>query len=260
MAEIVLTEEEIDILLRQFLNIGEAMYRAGAEIGRIERLLREMGLAYGAEHVNVFAITSSIVLTIEFPHRQAMTQSRRIRLRDSFDLSKLEKFYALCKACTENPLPVYELKEQTLQLLAEQPSPKTEILGKLIGTFGFTFFFGGTAPDAAAACFCALIICVLQTFLKPLCSGLIYYNAITSTIVGGLICILSHFFPFLHPDMIMIGDIMALIPGIAITNSIRYTFSGDSISGMEKLLDSLLQALAIAVGFTIALLLGKRFL
>lgn len=254
-----LSEEEIDILIRQLLNIGEAMYRSGAEIHRIEIALRKLGIAYGAEHVNVFAITSSIVLTIEFPERPAMTQSRRIRLRDSTDLTKLKHLIELCRSCTENPLPVTKLKEQTLAILAAKPSAAFEFAGELFAAGGFTIFFGGTLCDAVAACICVCFIFFLQRFLHPLCSGQIYFNAITSFLIGIMICIGHFFFPCLHIDMIMIGDIMVLIPGIAITNSIRYTFSGDSISGIEKLLDSLLQALAIALGFTIALMLNQRF-
>jgi uncharacterized membrane protein YjjP (DUF1212 family) len=46
------------------LNIGEAMYYAGAEISRIEETLYRLGKAYGAEHMNVYAITSSILITM----------------------------------------------------------------------------------------------------------------------------------------------------------------------------------------------------
>jgi len=59
----------------------------------------------------------------------------------------------------------------------------------------------------------------------------------------------------LHVNQILIGDIMVLIPGIAITNSIRYILSGDIISSFEKLMDSLMQAFGIAAGFMLSLLL-----
>ena len=61
--------------------------------------------------------------------------------------------------------------------------------------------------------------------------------------------------PFLNRDCIAIGDIMVLIPGLAITNSLSYIISGDSISGMEKLIDSLLQGAGIAAGFSLAIYL-----
>ena len=56
--------------LRIFLDMGEALLSSGAEIFRVEDTLNRMGYACGATQMNVFVITSSIVITMEFPgHR-----------------------------------------------------------------------------------------------------------------------------------------------------------------------------------------------
>ena len=47
-------------LMNVFLDFGEAMMLAGAEISRTEDSIARMGMAYGAVKTNVFAITSSI--------------------------------------------------------------------------------------------------------------------------------------------------------------------------------------------------------
>ena len=52
----------------------------------------------------------------------------------------------------------------------------------------------------------------------------------------------------------MIGDIMLLIPGILMTNSIRDILIGDTISGVMRLVESLLWAGALACGFMCAIL------
>jgi len=54
----------------------------------------------------------------------------------------------------------------------------------------------------------------------------------------------------------MIGDIMLLIPGIALTNALRDLFVGDTISGILRLLEAVLQAGIIACGFALAILTG----
>ena len=48
---------------------------------------------------------------------------------------------------------------------------------------------------------------------------------------------------------IIIGNIMLLIPGIALTNSLRDMISGDIISGLLRFLDAILVAAAIAAGY-----------
>ena len=54
---------------------------------------------------------------------------------------------------------------------------------------------------------------------------------------------------------ILIGDIMLLIPGLAMTNAVRDTMVGSPISGAMRLIETLLWAGALAMGFMSAFLL-----
>lgn len=49
-------------------------------------------------------------------------------------------------------------------------------------------------------------------------------------------------------DKVVIGDIMPLVPGIALTTSIRDFFNGDYLSGAIHMIDAILTAFSIAVG------------
>ena len=53
-------------------------------------------------------------------------------------------------------------------------------------------------------------------------------------------------------NKIIIGNIMFLIPGIALTNSLRDMISGDIMTGMLRFLDAVLVAAAIAAGYILA--------
>lgn len=44
---------------------------------------------------------------------------------------------------------------------------------------------------------------------------------------------------------------MLLIPGIALTNSLRDMFSGDTISGLMRFIEAIILALTIAFGFAL---------
>ena len=57
-----------------------------------------------------------------------------------------------------------------------------------------------------------------------------------------------------NPDKIIIGNIMLLIPGIALTTSLRDMINGDTISGLLGLSEAVLKALAIAIGFAAVLM------
>ena len=69
--------------LHVFLDIGDALLSSGAEIFRVEDTLNRMGYACGATQMNVFVITSSIVITMEFPEENVRTQTRSCLLYTS---------------------------------------------------------------------------------------------------------------------------------------------------------------------------------
>ena len=73
---------------------------------------------------------------------------------------------------------------------------------------------------------------------------------------AGLLTILMMAFGLgAHQDKIMIGGIMLLIPGIAMTNSVRDMLTGDIVTGTMRLTNSLHQAAAIACGFALSLMI-----
>lgn len=253
-----LSDKETDILMKQCLNIGEAMYQAGGEIRRIEDTLRRIGKAYGAIHMNVYAITSSILVTMEFENRPTVTQSRRIIRPDSMDFHRLEQLNRLSRRISAEPLPVEALRSEVLAILNEKPKSGPVLLGMVLAAGFFAVFFGGTLWEALIAGLVSAAIWVLNRALHPLCSGRVFFHFVTALLSGLMVCLACRLLPFLQFSVIMIADIMVLIPGIAITNSLRYTISGDTISGFEKLIDSVLVACAIAAGISLAIFLLGR--
>ena len=99
-------------ILHQILNMGEMLLNAGAEIKRVEQTINRLGKAYGAARMDVFAITSSIVVTMSFPDGTEITQTRRIEQPAGTDLSRLERLNALSRRCCENGMSIQELAEE----------------------------------------------------------------------------------------------------------------------------------------------------
>ena len=144
-------EHQIDILIHQLLDIGEAMLLAGAEIDRVEDTLRRLGTAYGAERTNIFVITACIVITLGFADKPEMTQTRRIMGVGSTDFRKLEKLNALSRAVADDPIPAEQLRDRVQMIIREHPPTYKAYLGSVIAAAGFTLFFGGNWQDAAVA-------------------------------------------------------------------------------------------------------------
>ena len=98
--------------LHVFLDMGDALLNSGAEIFRVEDTLNRMGYACGATHMNVFVITSSIVITMEFPGDGARTQTRRIHECGGNDFTKLEQLNDLSRRFCSHPVSAAELRNE----------------------------------------------------------------------------------------------------------------------------------------------------
>lgn len=96
-------------ILQQLIHVGELLLTNGAEVKRVEETIVRMGRAYGASETDVFAITSSIVVTITFPDGETLTQTKRIRSSGDTDFTKIEELNALSRRCCAQPLSLEEL-------------------------------------------------------------------------------------------------------------------------------------------------------
>lgn len=130
-----------------------------------------------------------------------------------------------------------------------------QLLACGIGCAAFTFMFGGHLPEALYAFFVGLI----EQLALFVCRKRKVSRFLTNVYVSLLISLLSlpaaaGVIPVLH-DKVVIGAIMPLVPGIALTTSIRDFYNGDYLSGTIHLIDALLTALCIAVGIALPILL-----
>lgn len=247
--------KEFNTLLSLFLDFGEAMLECGGEINRVEDSLVRMGTAYGATKTNVFVITSSIVLTMTFESGEEITQTRRILSSGSTDFDKLERLNELSRRSCSEALPVTELKKKLVEITAQKPSFVGQYLGSILAAGGFAVFFGGNLFDGIAAGVFAILICLLQNTFGKYAPNKVFFFFVCSLVTGIGIGFASKYIPVLNSDKVMIGDIMLLIPGIAITNAVRDMLVGDTISGAMKLVECLVWAGALATGFMLSMVL-----
>ncbi|MBQ8741205.1 MAG: threonine/serine exporter family protein, partial [Clostridia bacterium] len=241
-------------LLHLLLDMGEMMLCSGGEVRRVENTLSLMGKAYGATETNVLVITASIVLTMKFSDGNLITESRRVEAPGSNKLWRLESLNALSRKCCNEPLPIEQLETEIKK--CRQPTNLWKFyLGSALAAGAFAVFFGGSIFDGIASAVFALLVCLFQRKLSNIFPNNIIFNIVCSFVMGILICACSKLMPFINADMVIIGVIMLLIPGVSFTNAIRDLLVGDTISGAMRLIESLLWAAGLAVGFMLAILL-----
>ena len=238
-------------LLDCAMDIGEEMLRCGAEIGRVEDTVERIGLAYGCTRVDVFTITSSIVVTL---HRtgDAVTQTRRIYAHLT-DLERLRRLNALSRGiCAQTP-ELDKVRAEFQKIVAMPATPlKLQYAAFALTAGAFSVFFGGTLGDAMISSVIGMLLKWLSAFAARMRLNSVISNVFLSFAGGAMALLALQLGLGSSYDRIVIGDIMLLIPGIALTNALRDMFDRDLISGIQRLCEALLMSAAIAVGFALA--------
>lgn len=237
-----------DELVNTALDAGFYLLQYGAETYRVEESMQRILVAYGVENPHVFAITSCIIVTIKDGEGTPYTQLRRI-LHRATDLGKVAKLNDLCRwVCSQKPDFVLAKSEFKKAVAAPEYGFWFQAAAYgVIGTF-FTLFFGGNARDAVIAFFCGSLSKIVLDSLAKFYSNLLFNNIIGAAVIA-LIAFLSARLGLCdNMDKTIIGPLMNLVPGVALTNSMRDIISGDLIAGITKLTEALLIAVAIAIG------------
>lgn len=247
-----MSREEAEKYLYCAMSIGEQLLVSGAEVGRVEDTIKRICMAYGAARVDVFSITSSIVTTVYGKEFTSCTQTRRVTGMAN-DLHKLDELNRLSREiCKEKP-EAEEIKKR-LEKIKEGPhySYWQLVFIYALVSGSFSVFFGGNWGDMAASAAIGVLLKFFETFIKKSSvNGLI--TALLCSTAGGFLANSAVFFGIgSHADLISIGNIMLFIPGLAFTNSLRDMFSGDTITGLIRFMESVLLAIIIALGFTVS--------
>lgn len=239
-------------LLGCALDIGEQMLISGAEVGRVETAVRFICSAYGCRRTDVFTITSSIVVSVEDEEGKHDTQTRRITSTRT-NLTKLHKLNALSREiCAQ--IPDFQYVQNRIREICSEPAYPfwLEILASGLIGGAFAVFFGGAWMDALAAIVLGMGLRCITALLQKAALNQIFVNVVASFLLCTAAIGLVRGGIGADANQIIIGNIMLLIPGIALTNSLRDMISGDIMTGILRFLDAVLVAAAIAAGYILA--------
>ncbi len=233
--------------------MGYALLKHGAEINRVEDTAKRICKAYGMDSANIFAITSSIVITVEH-NGNALTQTRRVNAIDT-NLDKVEHLNSLSrKICVEKISYSQALDEIDAIESRHLYSPVVSCLAYAVIGGAFSVFFGGNGTDCAIGFVTGFIIRIIMLMLNHFMAPAFFVNTITSAAVVTLIHIAGQLFNGIHEETITIGVLMNLVPGVLLTNCIRDFVSNDFTTGLSRIVEAFLIAAAIALGVGISFL------
>lgn len=247
-----IAESYADIVLCTALDIGEHLLKNGAEVSRVEDTIERICFAYGAAHVEAFAITTLIVASARMKNGEFSEQMRHVK-SSSMNLYRVEKLNGISRRMCSGELTVSEAREQIEKYKRSNPYPEyVQILGQVFVVFGFTLFFGGNWLDGIAASMIALVVALISKIDLPFNRGNLQI-IVRSFVAGALSKLSVNIGLAQNLDCVLIGTIMMLIPGLALGTAVYDMFNGNLISGMMRALQCLLVAVFIAIGYAASL-------
>lgn len=243
---------DYNTLLELVVELGYELANAGAETFRVEESVTRVLAAYGIQ-AECFSIPNCLIVSIETPDGKPMTRMRRIGQHGN-DLDAVEKFSGLSRAiCSRKPEPKEAMGwlETVRNSRLSYSSPMT-YLGGFMGASGFAMYFGGTLIDCLCAGLCGIAVGFITKILDRLKANQ-FFSTIAASFFLALIAYTMGQFRIAHnPHAVTIGALMLLVPGLLFTNAMRDIIYGDTNSGVNRLTQVLLVAVALALGTAVA--------
>lgn len=236
-----------DKLLRVLKLTSQIILESGGETYRAEETCSFICKSLGAE-VDSYATPTGIYITVIDNNLNERTVIKRIKKR-SIDLTKLDCVNTISRRLTSEKITVEEALEQ-LEELRRYKAPKKKLSFYYDGISAgfFTLLFGGGLVDFVAAFMSGLVIHILGDKFSRYESYQFFTAVLGGAVIALLAVITQYAFKTANFNSIIVGSMMPLLPGLAMTNAIRDAMRGDLVSGLARGAEAGLIAASLAVG------------
>ena len=233
------------------IDFGKKLLESGYEVKKTQDTMVFLCKNFNAKEVEFFVIPSQINSTIKFEDGNYICQMREI-VTSSINLFLIEKLNALSRYICSHDVTLEEARKMFEDTINTRPYNKIfNSIGAGLGAGGFAIFFGGSALDGI----CAFLIAFMAFYLNGLVSKKVskISAALLMSFFDGLVALLIFKTTnLINLDVVMIGSIMTIIPGMAFGNGVKDLLIGQTISGLLTLVNALLIAIAIASGIALS--------
>lgn len=230
------------------ITLGHRLAMSGAETFRVEDAIFLVLKSYGLE-AEAFATTNYLSVSIKTESGKPLTRMRRIGIHGN-DLDAVERYSNLSRRlCATAPDPAVGLQwlKETDASLRKYSIPEY-FLGNFMGAAGFSIIFGSSFHDSLLSGVCGLIVGGVGLLMDKFRPNQFFRIIITSFLMAFAAYAMEGLGVAANADTIIIGALMLLVPGLLFTNALRDIINGDTNSGLNRIIQVFLIAIAIALG------------
>ncbi|PQF20049.1 threonine/serine exporter family protein [Enterococcus mundtii] len=241
-------ERDLDLLLNTCLLAGKIMTESNAEMYRVEDTMSRIASASGNYRLVSYVTQTGLFIGFDRTSTIRMEQitNRTINLERVVKVNNLSRKYVADELTLEELYSALQEVEKDRRMFPVW----LQIISAAIISGTIMILFGGELKDLPITLSIGgvgyiVYLCSLRFFrIKFLAEFL-------SSLIIGIAAILSVRLGIgLNQDLIIIGCVMPLVPGVQITNAIRDLLAGHYVSGVSRGAEAMMTAAMI--GFAIA--------
>ncbi len=228
--------------------IGKSLLENGAEISRVQETMERVAKAYDVDSFNAYVLTNAIFVNGIESGEVKNTALKHIK-STRVHIGRISALNQLSREITAGDISI-EAGYERLRKINEIPYSRLilTMLACAAGSMAFALLTGGSFLDSSAAFVCGFLVEGILHLLEKHKTSKFLVNLLASAFVS----VLASLFVLIgfgdDSAKIIIGSIIRLVPGMALTNSIRDFFNGDYLSGSIRMIDALIVGVCIGVG------------
>ncbi|MDP4145553.1 MAG: threonine/serine exporter family protein [Bacillota bacterium] len=232
---------------------GKIILENGGETYRVEETIEKICTALGAINSDSFVTPTGIMLSVTDENGNIISTVKRINSR-GVNLTKIAQVNELSRNIKMRQLSVEDvIRELGVIEQSRGYGRRTLILTSAMTAGFFTLLFGGNFSDFLVSLFIGSIIKWVSLMFSKIKVNDFFINIVGGAIAATIALTAVHLNIAQNVDKIIIGSIMLLVPGLAITNAVRDIIHGDLVSGISRGLEAFFIAVGIAAGTGIIL-------
>lgn len=235
------------------VDIGQEMLKNGGEVYRVDDTLRRILESMGFVNYNVYIVSNGIFVTVDEGTDEAVSSVRNVHSW-ALDLGKIASLNKLSRDVCEGNIQIREARRSLDNIKSQKGKSLLSIkLATGVGSGAFCFIMGGGIVDILVAFVIGFLLKSFISIAESKGVSKFIIHIVGSILVTILAVVSFNIYDLIRVDKVVIGSIMIMVPGVALTTSIRDFFNGDYLSGGIHMIDALLTAVCIAAGVGVAM-------
>ena len=232
-----------DLAFNLIMDCGQAMLANGGEVFRAQDTMEIMARSFGIVDFHVYVLTNGIFASAQ---------------NGTTNLGHVEAINAISRRVADGELDLNSAQLE-FERMKRMPtlSPLYNCAAGTMGAGCFAMLFGGGLPEMLVGALGGLLASASSCALSKHHISRIFRDMLSAIACTLTALIAQLVYPALQVNFAIIGALMVLTPGVALTMGVRDILNGDYLSGSIRLLDALLIAGSIAGGVVLGWIMAR---